>query len=436
MINKIIDSELCVGCGACTYKSNVNMHWSANGFLEPASTEGLNANSHKVCPFNIIPDAEVQTENELGEIYLGSAPNHQSQMGYYYNTYVGYSEEFRLTSSSGGLATYLMKELLSQNIAQYILSVGDSKSDSFYNYKICSTIEDVLSTSKTKYYPVSMSETLNKMDKLEGNIAVVGTACFIKAIRLLQYYHPHLKEKIAFCIGIICGGQKSKYYGDFLAASAGAKEKYNNPNFRIKDYNSSASDYSFGCKDSDREYQIKMRALGDMWGTGLFKNNACDFCDDVTTELADVSLGDAWLQPYSKDGRGTNVIVTRSKMANDLIKDGVEQNKLKVEELALAEFLKSQQGSFNHRHLGLRYRIQKAKNNNVSIPPKRFNTFKISIDFKLVQKQRLKVRKLSLQNWVLAKGNLNDFNSTMKDSLNILQKLTRLNHIIRRLKSC
>ena len=37
---------------------------------------------------------------------------------------------------------------------------------------------------------------------------------------------------------------------------------------------------------------IKMSLLGDMWGTGLFKANACDFCDDVTA-VKDISLGDA-----------------------------------------------------------------------------------------------------------------------------------------------
>lgn len=436
VINKIIDSELCVGCGACTYKSDVAMQWSANGFLEPASTEGLLVDGYKVCPFNITPDTEVQTENELGKIYLGLAPNHQSQMGYYYNTYVGYSEEFRLTSSSGGLATHLMTELLTKKIVQHVFSVGEGSQDDFYTYKVCSSIEDVLGTSKTRYYPVSMAEVLKKVDELDGRIAVVGTACFIKAIRLLQYYHPHLKEKIVFCIGIICGGQKSKYYADFLAASAGAPIGYCKPNFRIKDYKSSASDYSFGCKSiKSEEYEVKMRTLGDMWGTGLFKNNACDFCDDVTTELADISLGDAWLQPYTKDGRGTNVIVTRSKMADDLVKEGIEQNKLKVEELALTEFLKSQQGSFNHRHIGLKYRVKKAKQKNIPIPPKRFNTSKITLDFKLVQNQRLKVRKISLQNWVLANGELNRYNVTMKSSLTLLQKVTRLNHIIRRLKS-
>ncbi len=87
-----------------------------------------------------------------------------------------------------------------------------------------------------------------------------------------------------------------------------------------------------------------------MWVTGLFKANACDFCDDVTTELADISLGDAWLEPFNKDGKGTNVIVTRSELADEIIREGMKNDELSVEPLSLQRFLSSQQGSFNHRH--------------------------------------------------------------------------------------
>lgn len=435
IIDDIVNNELCVGCGACTYKSSSNMVWNTHGFLQPASIKDLGSKSYKVCPFNTNPDKEVYTEKELGELYLGTAPNFEKQMGHYYNTYVGYSEDFRLTSSSGGVATYLMKALLTKNIAQHLFSVGESTNGEFYNYKVCSSVEDILTTSKTKYYPVSMSSVLHEIDQLDGKIAVVGTACFIKAVRLLQYYYPHLKDKIVFCIGIICGGQKSKYYADFLAANAGVKDSYTSPNFRVKDFESTASDYSFSCKEGNEEYQVKMRTLGDMWGTGLFKNNACDFCDDVTTELADISLGDAWLQPYTKDGRGTNVIVTRSKLGDHLIAEGVKQDKLKVSELPVSIFLKSQQGSFNHRHIGLKYRIKKAKQGGVLIPPKRFNISKISFDFKLVQKKRMQVRMSSLLNWVLVNGDLNKFDAEMSNPLSSLKAYTRINHILRRLKS-
>lgn len=69
---------------------------------------------------------------------------------------------------------------------------------------------------------------------------------------------------------------------------------------RVQNSNSIAYNYAFRCTDTagNDEKPIKMQAVGNMWGTGLFKANSCDFCDDVTTELADISLGDAWLEPF------------------------------------------------------------------------------------------------------------------------------------------
>ena len=60
-------------------------------------------------------------------------------------------------------------------------------------------------------------------------------------------------------------------------------------------------------------------------GNWSFKSNACDFCDDVLTELADISLGDAWIDPYDKSGLGNSIIITRTKTAQTLIKNGLKQ---------------------------------------------------------------------------------------------------------------
>src|SRR5699024_5729330 len=108
---------------------------------------------------------------------------------------------------------------------------------------------------------------------------------------------------------------------------SGIKGSYSKQEYRIKDSNSLSSDYSFGAFDNDEDfYQMKMKEVGDMWGTGLFKANACDFCNDVTTELADISLGDAWLDEYKMDGLGNSIIITRSTIANEIIKKGITAN--------------------------------------------------------------------------------------------------------------
>lgn len=170
-----------------------------------------------------------------------------------------------------------------------------------------------------------------------------------------------------------------------------------------------------------------MRTVGNMWGTGLFKANACDFCDDVTTELADISLGDAWLAPYNQDGRGANVIVTRSDLADKIIHESIAEGKTTIASLPIEKFLASQQGSFNHRQKGLSYRIKQAHKKKTPIPPKRFDNEKVTIDFKVVQKLRRVTRKKSLEVWKHEK-NSNAFDAKLKKSLNHLKFVTRMYH--------
>lgn len=439
IFDDVIKQDLCVGCGACLYPSSNNdlkMIWNMEGFLIPSTGQSytVSEDSLKVCPFNPFPEKEVRTENEIAELFLKEAPNKHPKVGNYFNTYVGYSNKYRLTSSSGGVATYLIDELLKKQVVDAVIAVKEGK-DSFYEYTIIRSTDDITVASKTKYYPVTLATVIEQLRSNNERFAIVGIACFIKSIRLLQYYHPELKEKIKFTIGIICGGIKSRFFAEYLAGKAGVEgNQFSDPQFRIKDLQSTASDYSYGCKDEHGNlHTIKMRKVGDMWGSGMFKNNACDFCDDVTTELADISLGDAWLNPYNMDGEGTNVIVTRSKLAEELINVGIKSNELSVEPLAFEAFLSSQQGSFNHRHKGLGYRVRLAEKRGMTIPPKRHDKEKISIDFKWVQNQRMKVRKSSLVEWVKLKDS-KLFDDAMSEPREKLKRRTKINHYTRAIK--
>lgn len=440
IFENVVNKDLCIGCGACLYNTKQHaykMDWNNEGFLIPVkqSESAINIDADiRVCPFNPYPENEVRTENELADLFMNDAPNRHPKVGKYINTYVGYSEQYRLSSSSGGMATYILNELFELKMIDAAITLGEGQNN-HYEYRLIKSKEELLSTSKTKYYPVTMAEALNALKTFDGKVAVVGIGCFIKSVRLLQHYHPELKEKIIFTVGIICGGLKSKFFAEYLAAKAGADNKeFSKPQFRIKDYESNAGDYSFGCIDNKgTEKQIKMQTVGDMWGTGMFKCNACDFCDDVTTELADISLGDAWIPPYNHDGKGTNVIVTRSALAEKLINNGIQTDKLKVQPLAFETFLSSQQGSFNHRHKALKYRIHKAERQGALIPPKRHKNENISFDFKWVQMQRREVRKNSLLFWSES-GSVKYFDYKMSGELNKLNQVTRVYHYVRVIK--
>lgn len=433
-IKNLVENQLCTGCGACVSESKSSyMQWDDNGFLVPKLDDTFNEKAIKICPFNPNPDVEVQDEDKLADLFLKEAKNIDKQIGRFENTYVGYSKEYRETSSSGGIATYVFEQLLKQKIVDYLYIVKELKGS--YEYQLFSDVDQIKQISKTRYIPVTLEKLFLEIDKIDGKIAISGVACFIKAIRLKQYYNPELKEKIPFLIGIICGGLKSKFFTDYLAQKSGIKSNYHNQDYRIKDALSTASDYSFGAYNEENDhFQIKMREVGDMWGTGLFKSLACEFCTDVTTELADISLGDAWLHPFVQDGKGNNVVVTRSKLADKLIKNGHEEGDIIIKEIILGEFISSQSGGFNHRQKAIKYKVQtifKAR----KIKTHYRNRFdkNIAWDYKRVIKLRLRTRELSLEIWKKTRS-ATHFENITSEAIKKLRNNTLFYHRLNKIK--
>lgn len=433
-IKDIVENDLCIGCGVCISESKGSkMIWNKYGFLVPDLSKPFNDDAIKVCPYNPKPENEIQDEDKIAEFFLPDTPFKNPQIGHYHEIYVGYAKEFRKTSSSGGIGTYVLEQLLKQKIVDHLFVVKEK--DGEYSYQWFDSIEEIRTTSKTRYIPVSLEKLFLEIDSKPGKVAVSGIPPFLKAIRLKQYYYPEYREKIPFLVGIICGGWKSKFFTDYLAQKAGIKGNYYKQEYRIKDEASYALDYSFGAYDENENFhQMKMKLVGNMWGTGLFNANASDFSDDVTAELGDISLGDAWINPYMKDGRGTSLFVTRSPMADKLIQEGIEKGELSLETLPLNEFINSQIGAFRHRHIGLKYRLDELKNSNRIIPFKRKrNLVNAPFEYKWVQNQRRKVRKASLVNWFQYR-NAEEFDKAMKPLIDDLDKKTLWYHRIQKLK--
>ena len=194
-------------------------------------------------------------------------------------------------------------------------------------------------------------------------------------------------------------------------------------------------DYSFGAFNESGEFQkVRMQTLGDMWGSGLFKANACDFCDDVTTELADISLGDAWIDPYKKDGLGNSIIITRSVFAENLILEGISSGDLNIDVVNKDKIIRSQDASFRHRQGGIYERISQNEKLSKLYPKKRQRFFKKApYEFRLVQLERRKIRQLSLDFWNMTKES-NLFEKKLKVHRDKLKTLSKFFHRVQKLK--
>ncbi|MFV0145120.1 Coenzyme F420 hydrogenase/dehydrogenase, beta subunit C-terminal domain [Empedobacter falsenii] len=406
------------------------MIWNKDGFLVPILDNSFNENAIKLCPFNPNPDDDVKDEDILAHQIFPKAKQNDLKIGRFENTYVGYANQYRKTSSSGGIATYIFEQLLEKKIVDHLFIVKEINGT--YQYQWFNSVNKIKQISKTRYIPVTLEKLFKEIDDKDGKVAVSGVACFVKAIRLKQHYNPQYKEKIPFIVGIICGGLKSKYYTDYLVQNSGVYEEYSNQEYRVKKADSVALDYKFSVLDKQKKlHSIDMKELGDMWGTGLFKANACDFCDDVLTELADISLGDAWISPYSQSGLGNSVIITRSKLADSLIINGIENGNLKVVTLDKNNVILSQSASFKHRQKAIKFRLNILKESSLKIKKRERLYQGIPLEFSIVQRIRLKLRKSSVEKW---NGNLKEYIVLIDKEKKRLRIVTKWYHRIQYLK--
>jgi len=77
----------------------------------------------------------------------------------------------------------------------------------------------------------------------------------------------------------------------------------------------------------------------------------------VVAETADISFGDAWVEPYASDGRGTNVVIVRSPVLHALVSEAIAARRLALAPVDAAFLVQTQAAGFRQRREGLAYRL-------------------------------------------------------------------------------
>lgn len=318
---------------------------------------------------------------------------YDNKIGYFYDLFAGYSieGEFRANGSSGGLTTWITSELFKTKQISHLIHVKKGTNGILFQYGISRSIDDIKSNSKTRYYPVELSEILDFVSKNEGQYAIVGIPDIISSVRLLSNIYPVFKERIKFYIGLICGHQKSTKFLESMVKQAGLKvEDVIDFDFRHKIPTNRADQYGIKIITNSKSVVIEKNILfGQNWGQGLFKLESSDFTDDVFNELADITLGDAWLERFSKDPKGTNVVIIRNPIIRELFIKGIKEGRICLESLSLNEVFQSQKSHYIHTHDELGYRLYLREKANKWVPMKRVNpSNKLSFTRKKIQKNR------------------------------------------------
>ena len=376
-IERVIDGGYCVGCGACAFAEPeaFSMQWTGLGALaarvDARSPEALRRAS-PLCPMS----GEGANEDEIAARLFPALPRFDD-VGRVSSVVAAHrqDETDRLASSSGGILTYVSARLLERGLVDAVMHVVPAAGrEGLFEFSLSRTVDELNGGRKSRYYPVEMSGVLKQIRQFDGQVAIMGVPCFIKAVRKLADHDPELGSRIRYCLGLICGHLKTRFFAEFLAWQKGiAPGDLGAIDFRDKIAGRSASAYGFRAATRDGEIAASPMAAvaGGDWGEGMFKLKACDFCDDVVAECADIAVGDAWLDSFTGDYRGTSVVCFRDSEIERLVRDGASSGDLAMSELTVEELVRSQSAGIRHRTEGLAHRLHKRAQTGEWAPRKR-----------------------------------------------------------------
>ena len=343
-VAKVVENELCTGCGTCAGicpANAVKMHVS-NGIFLPKIDEEKCTNCGlcvRCCPGWMVDFEKLNCQ-------IFSSQPKDPLLGNCLTCYVGHSNDIyiRHNSSSGGIVTQLLIFALEKGIIDGALVTKMKQNQPLEPEPfIARTKEEIISASKSKYCPVPANVALKQILKENGRFAVVGLPCHIHGIRKAELLNPELREKIVLHVSLMCSHMVNFLGTEFILKKLHVpKGQVSSLSYRGKGWPGAMT---IKLKNS---YSFSIPLIGSwdsywpIFSSFFFTPTRCALCPDQTGELADISLGDAWLPEFRSDKIGESIIITRTKTAETMLSEMASSKLITLREISPEKVKQSQ----------------------------------------------------------------------------------------------
>jgi len=323
--------KLCCGCGICqavcpagAIKMQIDPQ---KGIYLPKLNEDLCQDCGKclkVCPGTGI-NLDEYTEALFGGKSLFLIEN---------SCYTAFSSDSlqRHLSTSGGIATTLLAYALETGLIDgALVSIAPPSSPLTPTGFIARTAEELKQAAGSKYCPVAANTAISEIAAKPGRYAVAGLPCHIQAIRKAERQNPVLQERIVLHLGIVCSSTMSFKGTEYILKKQGInKDSVTSLNYRTNGWPGNMRlEISGGTT-----LTLPLKAYHPYHGHGFFTPRRCLMCNDQLNELADISLGDAWLKELENDHEGTSAVIVRGSTGQNFYQSAVKNGCIKSRPLA------------------------------------------------------------------------------------------------------
>jgi len=358
-IAEVVSDGLCTGCGACVGVCPTNaiqMHLS-NSLLLPCVDDSKCVRCLKCvqcCSGHSLDLAG------LNSSVFGKQPE-DILIGSYSNCYLGHSNDAEVTSvsSSGGIVEQVLIYLLENRLIDYALTARAARENPLMpESSFASTREEILSSSGSKYCPVATDVALKKIMAEDKKFAFVGLPCHIHSLRKAERVFKGLRGKIVLHIGLFCG-HTVNFDGTFLVLKKLAVSENEVARLRYRG-NEHPDHMLIELRDGQRKkirFNRNWNAYWNLFAPFFFTPVRCLMCPDHFNELADMSVGDAWLQELRNSSTAESIVVSRTEIAEKTLVDMRTRGLLTLKLLSQEKVKASQAFSLNFKKENLPGRL-------------------------------------------------------------------------------
>lgn len=348
LVEDVLAAELCTGCGACGLVCPHNLiRFDADSVRPKLDFDTAVCadcdHCHAVCP-------GLDPETDTSEVYIyGRRRTADERWLGIFTAFFGAhssSEEIRRVSSSGGAVTTLLLASKTRLDVRHVLTMGRNATEGWRASPVVSGSDDaIVANSQSTYqlapYLNALRDTYDRTP--DENVAVVGLACHVQAIRKLQRQDTEIgrwaERRIVLIIETACSSNTlpagtSSIISDVLGGDPGQT-------VNVK-YREGAYPGRFQATDVSQQ----KRAVEFWQILNKLKENKthrCLSCGDWMSGLADVSVCDGDPNIFGASLSGETVakharVLVRTDRGSEIVEYAAEAGLLERWSIDLAGF--------------------------------------------------------------------------------------------------
>jgi coenzyme F420 hydrogenase subunit beta len=342
-VKRVYDDGLCMQCGTCAAMcphDAVELTWDLRvGYRLSVREERC---THcgvclAVCPG---PGLDFTAGAWWRERNAGARA--QDFLGPWRQLWFGWAGDPRVRheGASGGAATAILAGALETGQADAVVAAGLDPGNPLEAVGVvCRTPGEVRACRGSKYNVVAQNLRLRDVLDQPGRYVVAGLPCHIQGLRLAQRRSGRLRKRVVATLGIFCGLTNEPRATEYAARRAGLDPG------DLADVSYRGPGWPGHLRLQTRDGAVRTRPYPDYFEPAMWAlmPPRCRICPDTLAELADVSVGDAWLDRF-EGSDGVNDVIARTPAGERLL--AALAGRLVLEPAGPVEMAESQAGSY------------------------------------------------------------------------------------------